>query len=79
MKSEVRSSVMLSCKSNWQRAAPAIKLNEINPKDIMHVRAELVENRRLVEAVKAALRQAKPSGKEEGLGVATATSNRTGS
>lgn len=49
-----------------RKAPPAtICYNEMDPKEMLHLRAELSENRRLVENLKAAFRQAKPGSKEE--------------
>lgn len=56
---------------------PTIRFNEIDPKEILHLRAELSENRRLVEMVKAALRQARPSTKEEATRLSEAITGAT--
>lgn len=44
---------------------PTIQFNELDPREILHLRADLAENRRTVEDLKIALRKAKPNSKED--------------
>jgi hypothetical protein len=42
-----------------------IQFNELDPTEILHLRADLAENRRIVDELKIALRKARPNSKEE--------------
>lgn len=44
---------------------PTIQFNELSPSEILHLRAELAENRRIAEGLKIALRKARPNSKDE--------------
>lgn len=44
---------------------PTIQFNELDPSEILHLRADLAENRRIVDELKIALRKARPNSKEE--------------
>jgi hypothetical protein len=44
---------------------PTIQFNELSPSEILHLRAELAENRRIADGLKIALRKARPNSKEE--------------
>lgn len=43
-----------------------IQFNELDPREILHIRADLAENRRIVDELKIALRKAKPNSTQEG-------------
>jgi hypothetical protein len=44
---------------------PTIQFNELDSTEILHLRADLAENRRIVDELKIALRKARPNSKEE--------------
>lgn len=56
---------------------PLIRFNEFSPSEILHLRADMSENKRTAEDVKIALRKARPGSKEEAKRLSDAITEAT--